>query len=104
MYNPANSGHFLRRKDKRRRVQFSAIAHCHGISRAIEVVDFSNTGLRIDKVSGLAAGDTYVARAITAAATSAASSATRATGAITAPVRATGAGAVRVQRSPGFGG
>lgn len=54
--------------------------------------------------SGLAAGDTYVARAITAAATSAASSATRATGAITAPVRATGAGAVRVQRSPGFGG
>lgn len=57
MYNPANSGHFLRRKDKRRRVQFSAIAHCHGISRAIEVVDFSNTGLRIDKVSGLAAGD-----------------------------------------------
>lgn len=57
MHNPANSGHFLRRKDKRRSVQFGAIAECHGISRAIEIVDFSNAGLRIDKVSGLAAGD-----------------------------------------------
>ena len=51
------SGQFLRRKDKRRSVQFNAIAECHGIARAIEVVDFSSAGLRIDKVTGLAAGD-----------------------------------------------
>lgn len=57
MHDPANSNQFLRRKDKRRNVQFSAIAECHGIARPIEVVDFSNTGLRIDNVKGLAAGD-----------------------------------------------
>jgi len=57
MHNSTNSGHFLRRKDKRRSVQFGAIAECHGISRAIEIVDFSSAGLRIDKVTGLAAGD-----------------------------------------------
>ncbi|AGK57500.1 type IV pilus assembly PilZ [Hyphomicrobium denitrificans 1NES1] len=57
MHNPSISGHFLRRRDERRSVQVSAIAECHGISRAIEVVDFSNAGLRIDKVTGLATGD-----------------------------------------------
>lgn len=57
MRDAAMQGQFLRRKDQRRRVQFSAIAQCHGIARAIEVVDFSNSGLRIDKVTGLAAGD-----------------------------------------------
>jgi len=57
MHDPTNPSQFLRRKDKRRSVQLSAIAQCHGISRAIEIVDFSNAGLRIDKVKGLAAGD-----------------------------------------------
>ena len=57
MHNLSNAGHFLRRKDDRRSVQFSAIAECHGISRVVEIVDFSNSGLRIDKVTGLAAGD-----------------------------------------------
>jgi len=57
MRDTVMQGQFLRRKDQRRRVQFNAIAECHGIARAIEVVDFSNAGLRIDKVSGLAAGD-----------------------------------------------
>lgn len=51
------SGHFLRRKDIRQRVRFGAIVECHGTSRAIEVVDFSNIGLRIDKLTGLAVGD-----------------------------------------------
>jgi hypothetical protein len=57
MKNLLFSGHFLRRKDNRRRVRFSAIVECHGVSRTIEVVDFSNVGLRIDKLTGLAVGD-----------------------------------------------
>jgi hypothetical protein len=57
MRNSSHPSHFLRRRDKRRNVQFGAIAECHGISRAIEVVDFSTTGLRINKVALLAPGD-----------------------------------------------
>lgn len=53
-----NSGrYFLRRRDQRRRVHFAAIAECHGHARLIEVVDFSSSGLRIDKLTGFAAGD-----------------------------------------------
>lgn len=57
MKNPLFSGQFLRRKDNRRRVRFCAIVECHGVSRTIEVVDFSNVGLRVDKLTGLAVGD-----------------------------------------------
>ena len=48
---------FLRRKDSRRRVDCAALVECRGISRPVEVIDFSNIGLRIDKITGLAAGD-----------------------------------------------
>lgn len=57
MTNPLFSSQFLRRKDNRRRVRFGAIVECHGVSRTIEVVDFSNVGLRVDKLTGLAVGD-----------------------------------------------
>jgi hypothetical protein len=57
MKNRLFSGHFLRRKDNRRRVRFCAIVECHGVSRMIEVIDFSNAGLRVDKLTGLAVGD-----------------------------------------------
>jgi len=56
MPTPA-SGQFLRRKDERRHVRLSAAIECRGISRAIEIIDFSNAGLRIDKLNGLAVGD-----------------------------------------------
>lgn len=48
---------FLRRKDDRKRVDCAAVIQCRGISRTVEVVDFSNVGLRIDKITSLAAGD-----------------------------------------------
>jgi hypothetical protein len=48
---------FLRRKDARRRVDCAAVVECRGVSRTVEVVDFSNVGLRIDKIMGLTAGD-----------------------------------------------
>lgn len=48
---------FLRRKDIRRRVACAAVVECRGVSRTVEVVDFSNVGLRIDKIMGLTAGD-----------------------------------------------
>jgi hypothetical protein len=57
MKNVPISGQFLRRKDNRRRVRFSALVERQGISRTIEVIDFSNAGLRIDKLTGLAVGD-----------------------------------------------
>jgi hypothetical protein len=51
------SGHFLRRKDARRRINCDAVIERRDVSRKIEIVDFSNTGLRIDKLTGLATGD-----------------------------------------------
>jgi hypothetical protein len=48
---------FLRRKDARRRLKCAAAVECHGITRRMEVVDFSSAGLRLDNVTGLAAGD-----------------------------------------------
>ena len=51
------SGHFLRRKDARRRVNCDALIEHRDVSRKIEIVDFSNVGLRIDKLTGLATGD-----------------------------------------------
>jgi hypothetical protein len=56
---------FLRRNDHRRRVACAAVVECRGVSRTVEVVDFSNVGLRIDKATGLAAGD-HVTVAFTA--------------------------------------
>lgn len=49
--------HYLRRKDARRRLNCHARVECRGVTQKIRVVDFSNTGLRIDGVSGLAMGD-----------------------------------------------
>jgi hypothetical protein len=51
---------FLRRKDARRRLKCTAAIECHGITRRMEVVDFSSAGLRLDNVAGLAAGDHVV--------------------------------------------
>ena len=51
------SRQFLRRKDARRRLKYSAVVECRGVSRKIEVVDFSTAGLRLDGVTGLATGD-----------------------------------------------
>jgi len=52
-----SSGHFLRRKDARRRVSCGAFVECRGISQRIHVVDFSTSGLRLDGVIGLTIGD-----------------------------------------------
>jgi hypothetical protein len=57
MRNLSFTGHFLRRKDKRHQLNCRAIAEHRGISRNVEVVDFSATGLRLDKMTGAAAGD-----------------------------------------------
>lgn len=48
---------FLRRRDDRHRVSFTAILECRGIAQTVRVVDFSVSGLRIDGIQGLAAGD-----------------------------------------------
>lgn len=50
-------GQFLRRKDLGRRLNCAAGIECRGISRTVKVVDFSNTGLRLDGLTGLIAGD-----------------------------------------------
>ena len=57
MANLSLSRQFLRRRDARRRLKCSAVVECRGISRKIEIVDFSTAGLRLDGVTGLAAGD-----------------------------------------------
>jgi hypothetical protein len=51
------SRQFLRRRDSRRRLKCNAVVECRGVSRKIEVVDFSTDGLRLDGVTGLATGD-----------------------------------------------
>ena len=51
---------FLRRKDARRRLKCAAAVECHGITHRMDVVDFSSAGLRLDNVTGLAAGDHVV--------------------------------------------
>lgn len=48
---------FLRRRDDRQRVNFTAILECRGVSQNVRVVDFSASGLRVDGIQGLAAGD-----------------------------------------------
>jgi hypothetical protein len=50
-------GQYLRRKDARRRLNCHARIECRGVMQQIRVVDFSNTGLRMDGVKGLAVGD-----------------------------------------------
>jgi hypothetical protein len=51
---------FLRRKDARRRLKCAAAVECRGVTRRMEIVDFSPAGLRLDNVTGLAAGDHVV--------------------------------------------
>ncbi|CAA2142110.1 PilZ domain-containing protein [Hyphomicrobium sp. ghe19] len=53
----ALSQNFLRRRDPRQRVSFTAILECRGVSQNVRVVDFSATGLRVDGIQGLATGD-----------------------------------------------
>ena len=48
---------FLRRRDDRHRVSFTAILECRGIAQNVRVVDFSVSGLRVDGIQGLATGD-----------------------------------------------
>ncbi|WP_325024053.1 PilZ domain-containing protein [Hyphomicrobium sp.] len=48
---------FLRRRDERQRVNFTAILECRGVSQTVRVADFSVSGLRVDGIQGLAAGD-----------------------------------------------
>ncbi|WP_245279946.1 PilZ domain-containing protein [Hyphomicrobium sp. 99] len=48
---------FLRRRDDRQRVSFTAILECRGVAQNVQVVDFSISGLRVDGIQGLAAGD-----------------------------------------------
>ena len=48
---------FLRRRDERHRVNFTAILECRGVSQTVRVVDFSVSGLRVDGIQGLATGD-----------------------------------------------
>jgi hypothetical protein len=48
---------FLRRKDRRHLVNSPAIAEHRGTSQNVQIVDFSNTGLRLDRLTGLAVGD-----------------------------------------------
>ena len=57
MANLSLSRQFLRRRYARPRLKCSAVVECRGISRKIEIVDFSTAGLRLDGVTGLAAGD-----------------------------------------------
>ncbi|MBY0558651.1 MAG: PilZ domain-containing protein [Hyphomicrobium sp.] len=53
----ALSRNFLRRRDPRQRVSFTAILECRGVSQSVRVVDFSASGLRVDGIQGLATGD-----------------------------------------------
>jgi PilZ domain-containing protein len=53
----ALSRNFLRRRDSRQSVNLPAIVECRGVSQNVRVVDFSTSGLRIDRIKGLAAGD-----------------------------------------------
>jgi hypothetical protein len=48
---------FLRRSDSRRRVMFGAIVECRGVAQKVSVVDFSPSGVRLDGIKSLAAGD-----------------------------------------------
>lgn len=48
---------FLRRNDVRRPVRCSGMIECRGMTRAVDIIDFSNSGLRVDHVTGLGAGD-----------------------------------------------
>lgn len=48
---------FLRRRDDRHRVSLTAILECRGIAQNVRVVDFSVSGLRVDGIQGLTAGD-----------------------------------------------
>jgi len=58
------SRQFLRRRDDPHRMKCAAIVECRGIARNIEIVDFSNAEMRLDRVTGLVAGD-YVRIALT---------------------------------------
>lgn len=53
----ALSRNFLRRRDPRQRVSFTAILECRGVTQNVRVVDFSESGLRVDGIQGLATGD-----------------------------------------------
>jgi hypothetical protein len=53
----ALSRNFLRRRDPRQRVSFTAILECRGVAQNVRVVDFSPSGLRVDGIQGLATGD-----------------------------------------------
>lgn len=53
----ALSQNYLRRQDTRRRVMFSALLECRGVTQKVRVADFSPSGLRIDQTQGLAIGD-----------------------------------------------
>ena len=48
---------YLRRRDARRRVMFSAILECREVSQNVRVVEFSTSGVRVDGIKGLASGD-----------------------------------------------
>lgn len=48
---------YLRRRDWRRRVMLDALIECRGATQKVRVTDFSGSGLRIDDIQGLAAGD-----------------------------------------------
>jgi hypothetical protein len=49
--------HFLRRKDKRQVINCPAMVEYRGISHSVHVVDFSSSGLRLDRLTGLAVGN-----------------------------------------------
>jgi hypothetical protein len=51
------SRNFLRRRDVRRRVSFSVVLECRDATQKVSVADFSASGLRIDGINNLAAGD-----------------------------------------------
>lgn len=51
------SRNFLRRRDTRRRVMFSAIVECRGATQTVRIVDFSASSVRLDGISGLATAD-----------------------------------------------
>ncbi|MFT3731660.1 MAG: PilZ domain-containing protein [Hyphomicrobium sp.] len=51
------SQNYLRRRDPRRRVMLGAIVNCRGVTQKVRVVDFSVSGVRLDGIKGLAAGD-----------------------------------------------
>jgi hypothetical protein len=51
------SRNYLRRRDARRRVMFTAVVECRGAPQKVRVVDFSISGVRTDCIKGLTPGD-----------------------------------------------